>query len=62
MMTEVSLNAPRLPFPVQAQQQGQQVDVNRATFPRHASHGNETFIPRGTPARDLANLFPAREP
>lgn len=61
-MTEVSLHAPRFPFSNAAQQQQQQQTSAVPTPPlRWAVQGNETFIPRGTPAADLNNLFPKRE-
>lgn len=70
-MTDVCLQVPSLPFPQAARQpqadtgggerQVQQGDGNACPF-RCAVHGNETFIPRGTPVADLANLFPARQP
>ena len=69
-MTEISLHGP-LPFSQAARQQQadaggrerqvQQGDGNGCPL-RCAIHGNETYIPRGTPAADLANLFPQREP
>jgi hypothetical protein len=71
IMTDVCLQVPSLPFPQAARQQQadvgggerqvQQGDGHRHP-PRCAIHGNETFIRRGTPLADLANLFPAREP
>jgi len=70
IMTEVSLHGP-LPFSQAARQQqagsgggGQQVQQGDGYRPppRCAIHGNETFIRRGTPLADLANLFPKREP
>ena len=69
-MTEVSNLVPSAHFLGATRQQqadaggGRQVqqgDVQRQP-PRCAIHGNETFIRRGTPLADLANLFPQREP
>ena len=67
-MTEISLRVPPVPFNVQAQQQAeagtttahqpQQGGAFHAQPPRCAVHGNETFVARGTPAADLAALFP----
>lgn len=66
-MTDVSFNVPPLPFPsLVSQQQAQSGEGQRQlqqgdgvyTPPRHSIQSNETFIPRGTPAADLASLFP----
>jgi hypothetical protein len=62
-MTEVFLSVPPLPFPTVQQQAGssqsqaQQGD-GVCNPPRCAIHGNETFIPIGTPLADLDILFP----
>lgn len=68
-MTEVCFNLSEGHFTAACRQQQQAVETGVSTQPqaqatekvappRCAVQGSETFIPRGTPASDLASLFP----
>lgn len=65
MMTEVSFNVPPLPFAQAAQPQATRDTPNTAFYaapPRCTVQENETFVPKGTRAADLAVLFADRQP
>jgi hypothetical protein len=65
IMTDVSFHVPSLPFPsLERQQQAQagglscQQGDGQCAAPKGTIQNNETFIPRGLSAADLATLFP----
>lgn len=64
-MTEVCLDAPRNQFAAAAQPEAARY-APEVTFyaapPRCAVHSNETYVPKGTKAADLAALFSDRQP
>jgi hypothetical protein len=64
MMTEVSNVVPSADFLGAVQFRELQNSEAHSGYqpPRNAVQGNETFIPRGTPASDLKALFAKREP